>query len=211
LQEGEIQRVGLDKNIYVDVRIIAATNRDLSKEVEQGRFREDLYHRLSVFPLHIPALRDRIDDIPQLSSFILHNIKGKIGSSSVRVGKSAMHLLMQYDWPGNVRELQHVLMRAGLRSAAAINDNKGIIEPEHLGLEITRTKNIQHQVTTSIATEIIDADNKPFNEVVADFQRQIISKALVKHGNTWAKAARELQVDRANLYRLAKRLGINAN
>ena len=211
LQEGEIQRVGLDKNIYVDVRIIAATNRDLSKEVEQGRFREDLYHRLSVFPLHIPALRDRIDDIPQLGSFILNNIKGKIGSNSVRIGKSAMHLLMQYDWPGNVRELQHVLMRAALRAAARINDNKGIIEPEHLGLEIARTSNIQQPLTTQLMTPNIDTDNKSFNEVVADFQRQVISKTLAKHGNTWAKAARELQLDRANLYRLAKRLGISSS
>jgi len=211
LQEGEIQRVGLDKNIYVDVRIIAATNRDLSKEVEQGRFREDLYHRLSVFPLHIPALRERIDDIPQLGSFILNNIKGKLGSNSVRIGKSTMHLLMQYDWPGNVRELQHVLMRAALRAAAGTSDNKGIIEPEHLGLEITHTSNIQQPLTTQLMTSNIDTDNKPFNEVVADFQRQVISKALAKHGNTWAKAARELQLDRANLHRLAKRLGINSN
>lgn len=208
LQEGEIQRVGVDKNIYVDVRIIAATNRDLSKEVEQGRFREDLYHRLSVFPLHIPALRERIDDIPQLGSFILNNIKGKLGSNSVRIGKSAMHLLMQYDWPGNVRELQHVLMRAALRAAAGTSDNRGIIEPVHLGLEFTRANNTQKQLTTLIADT--DSNNKSLNEIVADFQRQIIIKTLAKHGNTWAKAARELQLDRANLYRLAKRLGVSS-
>ena len=221
LQEGEIQRVGVDKNIYVDVRIIAATNRDLSKEVEQGRFREDLYHRLRVFPLHIPALRERIDDIPQLGSFILNNIKDKLGSNGVRIGKPAMHLLMQYDWPGNVRELQHVLMRAALRTNASNNDlnlnrnktdNKGIIEPLHLGLDLTRSDlnpNHNHQKQEIILP--ITADNKPFNDVVADFQRQLIVKALANNGHVWAKAARELQLDRANLHRLAKRLGVVAN
>lgn len=208
LQEGEIQRVGVDKNIYVDVRIIAATNRDLSKEVEQGRFREDLYHRLSVFPLHIPPLRERIDDIPQLGRFILNNLKGKLGSIDVHIGKSAMPLLMQYDWPGNVRELQHVLMRAALRAAATIGEQKGVIEAAHLGLDISRSS-INSLYAKNLAS--LNADNMPFNEVVANFQRQLITKALANNGNVWAKAARELQLDRANLNRLAKRLGINSN
>ncbi|GAA5132577.1 nitric oxide reductase transcriptional regulator NorR [Thalassotalea piscium] len=203
LQEGEIQRVGMDKNIYVDVRIIAATNRNLLEEVEQGRFREDLYHRLSVFPLHIPALRNRIEDIPELSSFILDNIKGKLGTNNVKISQAAMELLMHYDWPGNVRELQHVLMRAGLRATTNTRGKQGMIEPEHLGLDIPTAAQIQD--TSALLTH----QNLPFNEAVANFQRKIIISALTSNDYIWAKAARELQLDRANLYRLSKRLGID--
>nr|WP_274620287.1 nitric oxide reductase transcriptional regulator NorR [Colwellia maritima] len=204
LQEGEIQRVGADKNIYVDVRIIAATNRDLSEEVAQGRFREDLYHRLSVFPLKVPALRERIDDIPLLSGFILHNLKGKIGTNNVRVSKSAMHQLLQYDWPGNVRELQHVLMRAALRAAATTSGKVGVIEINHLGLDfVVNNTDDSNNITPAITT-----DNKSFTEIVAEFQRQLITQAMEENDHVWAKAARQLQLDRGNLYRQAKRLGL---
>jgi anaerobic nitric oxide reductase transcription regulator len=204
IQEGEIQRVGADKNFYVDVRIIAATNRDLSEEVAQGRFREDLYHRLSVFPLNVPPLRERIDDIPQLSGFILNNIKGKIGTNNVRVSKTAMHQLMQYDWPGNVRELQHVLMRAALRAAASAEGKAAVIELKHLGLDFVADS---AEESGSI-TPLISTENKSFNEILSDFQRQLITKAMEDNDHVWAKAARQLQLDRGNLYRQAKRLGL---
>ena len=204
IQEGEIQRVGADKNFYVDVRIIAATNRDLSEEVAQGRFREDLYHRLSVFPLNVPPLRERIDDIPQLSGFILNNIKGKIGTNNVRVSKTAMHQLMQYDWPGNVRELQHVLMRAALRAAASAEGKAAVIELKHLGLDF-----VAHSAEESGSiTPLISTENKSFNEILSDFQRQLITQAMEDNDHVWAKAARQLQLDRGNLYRQAKRLGL---
>lgn len=230
LQEGEIQRVGVDKNIYVDVRVIAATNRDLAKEVEQGRFREDLYHRLSVFPLKIPALRERLDDIVQLSRFILTNLQGKLGANRVDISDEAIHLLMQYDWPGNVRELQHVLMRAALRANANNNNTENniknnsqsqhtrIIEPIHLGLSLDLTSgsdlnaSLSQKQTdlTHNTTSMLPASNtkQAFNDIVGDFQRQLIKKSLASNGNVWAKAARELQLDRANLFRLAKRLGV---
>lgn len=204
LQEGEIQRVGADKNIYVDVRIIAATNRDLSEEVAQGRFREDLYHRLSVFPLNVPPLRQRLDDISLLSGFILTNIKGKIGTDNVRVSKSAMQKLVQYDWPGNVRELQHVLMRAALRAAANAHGKAAVIEAKHLGLDIVNQAS-QSDDSTSLAVDMAD---KSFNEMVSDFQRQLIKQAMAENDQVWAKAARQLQLDRGNLYRQAKRLGL---
>jgi len=204
IQEGEIQRVGADKNFYVDVRIIAATNRDLSEEVAQGRFREDLYHRLSVFPLNVPPLRERIDDIPQLSGFILNNIKGKIGTNNVRVSKTAMHQLMQYDWPGNVRELQHVLMRAALRAAASAEGKAAVIELKHLGLDFVADSADER----SSITPLISTENKSFNEILSDFQRQLITQAMEDNDHVWAKAARQLQLDRGNLYRQAKRLGL---
>jgi anaerobic nitric oxide reductase transcription regulator len=229
IQEGEIQRVGADKNIYVDVRIIAATNRNLSEEVAQGRFREDLYHRLSVFPLNVPPLRDRIDDIPLLSGFILKNIKGKIGTNNVRMSKTVLHKLMQYDWPGNVRELQHVLMRAALRAAANTKGKVGVIELKHLGLEfVEQNQAVKSQRTEKIANQkpgddqdfdtnemrsnniapLISTENKSYNEILSDFQRQLITQAMDENDHVWAKAARQLQLDRGNLYRQAKRLGL---
>jgi anaerobic nitric oxide reductase transcription regulator len=204
IQEGEIQRVGADKNIYVDVRIIAATNRDLSAEVAKGRFREDLYHRLSVFPLKVPSLRERMDDIPLLCGFIINSIKGKIGSDNVRVSKSAMNKLIQYDWPGNVRELQHVIMRGALRSSANAAGKKAVIEPSHLGLDFAAV----NEADLSKNIPAVSSDNRSFNDVVADFQRQLIKQTMAENDQVWAKAARQLQLDRGNLYRQAKRLGL---
>jgi anaerobic nitric oxide reductase transcription regulator len=204
IQEGEIQRVGVDKNIYVDVRIIAATNRDLAEEVSKGNFREDLYHRLSVFPLKVPPLRERIEDIPQLCGFILNSIKGKLSINEVRLTKGSMTQLQQYGWPGNVRELQHVLMRAALRAATTPVGLIGIIEPYHLGLEGSMgSVALNHSIAAPIVTE-----NKSYNEIVSDFQRQLILQTMEENDNVWAKAARQLQLDRGNLYRQAKRLGL---
>lgn len=204
IQEGEIQRVGADNNIYVDVRIIAATNRDLAEEVSKGNFREDLYHRLSVFPLKVPSLRERIDDIPLLSGFILSSLKGKIGSNNVRINKLAMNNLEQYDWPGNVRELQHVLMRAALRASINTTTGVSVITPKHLGID----SSLEATTTNQSNDNIVNASNKSFNEAVADFQRQLINQSMAENNNVWAKAARQLELDRGNLYRQAKRLGL---
>ena len=149
-------------------------------------------------------MRERIDDIPQLSGFILNNIKGKIGTNNVRVSKTAMHQLMQYDWPGNVRELQHVLMRAALRAAASAEGKAAVIELKHLGLDF-----VAHSAEESGSiTPLISTENKSFNEILSDFQRQLITQAMEDNDHVWAKAARQLQLDRGNLYRQAKRLGL---
>lgn len=111
LQEKEIDRLG-GRTIPIDVRVIATTNRDLAKEVKEGRFREDLFYRLSVFPIYIPALRDRRDDIPLLVRHFLSIYSRKIGKEIEGVGKKAMQMLLNYDWPGNVRELENCMYRA---------------------------------------------------------------------------------------------------
>jgi anaerobic nitric oxide reductase transcription regulator len=218
LQEGEIQRVGVDKNIYVDVRVIAATNRDLNKEVALGRFREDLYHRLSVFPLVIPPLRDRMDDLEKLGQCILLNIKGGLRAKNISIGESAMQLFKQYNWPGNVREYQHVLMRAALRT---VNEglNKNIIEARHLGEEFftnslssssllpsSEVLTYQENITGNISKN--SSRSKSLTEMVNEFQCHVITNSLAVHNNVWTKTADALQIDRANLNRLAKRLGL---
>jgi formate hydrogenlyase transcriptional activator len=116
LQEREIERVGGKGSIKVNVRVIAATNRDLEKEVEAGRFRIDLYYRLNIFPISLPALRERKADIPELALFFLNRFNKKLGKKIIGISKKAMQNLMEYSWPGNIRELEHQLERAVLLS-----------------------------------------------------------------------------------------------
>lgn len=117
LQEKEIERVGGNKTIKVDVRIVAATNRDLVKEVAEGRFRSDLYYRLNIFPISLPPLRDRKEDIPLLASYFVRRFAKKAGRQITTFSDIAMHHMMQYNWPGNVRELEHVIERCVLLSS----------------------------------------------------------------------------------------------
>lgn len=111
LQENLIQRVGADKDIKVDVRVIAATNKDLKKEIAEGRFREDLYHRLAVILIKVPALNDRREDIPELVNFFAAKIVQEQGSAPKKFSKEAIKLLQEYDWTGNIRELRNVIER----------------------------------------------------------------------------------------------------
>ena len=116
LQEGEFERVGSSKTRRVDVRVIAATNRDLEKDVAEGRFRADLYYRLGVFPIALPALRERPEDIPQLVWFFIHRHQRELGRRITRVPAAVMQALQRHDWPGNIRELENVVERAMIRS-----------------------------------------------------------------------------------------------
>jgi two-component system response regulator HydG len=111
LQEGELQRVGGNKNIKVDVRLIAATNKDLLAEVQKGAFRNDLYYRLRVIELTIPPLRQRVDDIPALAEYFFKKLRLRTNTTVKRIGQSAMNALLSYPWPGNVRELRNVIER----------------------------------------------------------------------------------------------------
>jgi len=116
LQEGEFERVGSSRTRRVDVRLIAATNQDLDGAVREKRFRQDLYYRLSVFPIVVPPLRDRLDDIPQLVWAFVTRLQRRLGRHIERVPRPVMEALQRYDWPGNVRELQNVVERAMIRS-----------------------------------------------------------------------------------------------
>jgi PAS domain S-box-containing protein len=141
LQEREFERVGDDKTMNADVRIIAATNRDLETEVREGRFREDLYYRLSVFPLTVPPLRERVEDIVPLSQHFIKLICRDLGRIPLRLGRQAMETLQHHDWPGNIRELRNVIERAiimtkgdRLRLELAMRDSRPIaassLQPE---------------------------------------------------------------------------------
>jgi len=122
LQENRIQRVGSDKSIKVDVRVVAATNKDLKKEIEQGRFREDLYHRLAVILIEVPPLNERRDDIPLLVNFFSTKIASEQGTATKQFSTSAMKLLKSYNWTGNIRELRNVVERLIILGADEITD-----------------------------------------------------------------------------------------
>ena len=127
LQEGEFERVGSSKTLSVDVRIIAATNRELEAEVAAGRFREDLYYRLNVMPIYMPPLRSRLEDLPDLAQFLVERISKRQGRP-VKINDGALRLLIQYDWPGNIRELENCLERS------AVMAEDGCIDHDILGL-----------------------------------------------------------------------------
>jgi DNA-binding NtrC family response regulator len=132
LQEGKITRVGADKDINVDVRVIAATNKDLLKEVEEKRFRLDLYHRLSVILIHVPSLNERKDDIPLLVDRFLTDICNEYGVAKKSVDADAINLLQEYNWTGNIRELRNVVERLIILSGKAISaeDVKSYVVPK---------------------------------------------------------------------------------
>jgi len=120
LQEKEIDRIGGKYPITINVRIIAATNRDLKKEVDEGRFRSDLYYRLHVFPIFVPALRHRLEDIPLLANHFIQKLTARLGKKITGITAKAMDLLMKHDWPGNIRELENCIERSILLSATPV-------------------------------------------------------------------------------------------
>ena len=126
-----MQSVGADEIKQVDVRIIAATNRDLAAEIEMGRFRADLYHRLNAFEIALPPLRDRVDDVALLAGHFLDVSASKLGMGPMRLSPGTMDLLQCHDWPGNVRELEHGIMRGVLR-AKRVPHGASVVEPSHL-------------------------------------------------------------------------------
>jgi anaerobic nitric oxide reductase transcription regulator len=213
LQNNEIQPVGQDQVQTIDVRVLAATNRDLKHEVEECRFRADLYHRLSVYPIRVPALRERNGDIALLAGYFLEQARRKLGLTHLTLNQDALKLLSQYNWPGNVRELEHVFNRAALKARAAQQSDKAIVAvtPKDIGdLEWNAAPNhSQHKENDNVAISEVKIDTADGLRVATDnFQAQLVSQALIEADFNWAEAGRQLKVDRANLTRLAKRLGI---
>ncbi|GHB10143.1 anaerobic nitric oxide reductase transcriptional regulator [Modicisalibacter luteus] len=218
LQEGEIQPLGSEHPQRVDVRIIAVTNRDLAAEVEAGRFREDLYHRLSAFPLQVPPLRDRREDIPLLAGSFLEENRVRLGLANLRLTEDAEVALKAWHWPGNVRELEHTLSRAALRAFGdrMRQDDATESSQQRTALYITRT-HLDLPTDSANESDAEDADlpvaaNQTvwmaLREATDNFQRRYIYRALASHGDNWAATARALETDSGNLHRLGKRLGL---
>ena len=200
LQYGDIQRVGDDRSLRVDVRVLAATNRDLREEVLAGRFRADLFHRLSVFPLSVPALRERDEDVILLAGYFCEQCRLRMRLGRVILSPAARAHLAGYQWPGNVRELEHAIHRAVVLACAASASDEVILEPGHFAFTSSGEPVVERRV--------VNAQAQNLREATDAFQRQAIVQALQSQQNNWAATARALSLDVGNLHRLAKRLGI---
>jgi anaerobic nitric oxide reductase transcription regulator len=206
LQSGEVQRVGADAATKVDVRIIAATNRDLAVEVAQGRFRPDLYHRLDVFPLRIPALRERRTDIAILAGFFLDRYRAQLGLAKVVLAPSALPVLEAGEWPGNVRELDHVIARAVLRAQMRTAQGQPIrIEVADLDPAATTAP---ADVERDTLAHRVACGQLKLRDAVEELKSAAIARTLEETGGNWAEAARRLGMDRSNLHHMAHRLGV---
>ncbi len=213
LQTGELQRVGSDRTFSVDVRVLAATNRDLEREVAAGRFRADLYHRLAVYPLTVPPLRERRDDVLVLASYFLDTARARLGLPPLRLTPDARVALLGYDWPGNVRELEHLLQRAALR-ASTLTKNSAcvVIAADHLALgDGARPTGVARAHPERTLERKRARARLPLAEAVARYKRELVKEALEEANGNLSKAARALHVDRGNLHRLAKRLQVTTD
>jgi anaerobic nitric oxide reductase transcription regulator len=201
VQFGEIQRLGSDRNHQIDVRLLAATNRNLADEVKAGRFRADLYHRLSIYPLQVPPLRERREEIPVLAGHFLDQARVRLGLKRLSMAPAALRALAEYSWPGNVRELEHVVLRAALRASSRQGEVK-VVESEDLDIAGPHHRAAPRAQAANLggAASLAGA--------VDEFQRQVIRTALAEAQGNWSEAARALGIDRGNLHRLARRLGL---
>ncbi|OAT51357.1 nitric oxide reductase transcriptional regulator NorR [Providencia heimbachae] len=202
LQYGDIQRVGDDSNLRVNVRVLAATNRDLREEVLKGQFRADLFHRLSVFPLLVPPLKERGEDIILLAGYFCEQYRLRFGLSRVILSPPLRTYLLNYPWPGNVRELEHAIHRAIVLARASSNKDEIILQPQHFIFENS------HDTNTGIPENTLIVPAKNLRDATEDFQRKMITQILEKNHHNWSASARDLEMNIANLHRLAKRLGL---
>jgi len=207
LQHGEIQRVGSDKVHRVNVRVIAASNRNLEREVESGRFRADLYHRLAVFPLHVPPLRERRTDIPVLAAHFADMAARRLGLASARVTDRARVSLSNGDWPGNVRELENVVSRGVLRASFGQAPHETVtLDADALDVGFATVKATSGAPVS--APTPAPGERGPLAERVERFERQAILEAVARNNGNWAAAARDLGLHRSNLHHRARRLGL---
>jgi transcriptional regulator with GAF, ATPase, and Fis domain len=203
IEAREIERVGGGKPIRIDVRILAATNKDLTRAVADGTFREDLFFRLNVIPMQLPPLRDRPGDLPALVRHFSARHRTRTGRPLVTWQPEALAALGGYRWPGNVRELANVVERLAIL---------------HAGSEVSRTDVLQvipqaaHGAATAHSASdragADPADGLPLSDALDVYERRLIAAALTHSDGNVAEAARRLQTDRPNLYRRMRRLGL---
>ncbi len=202
LQDGEIIRVGGNKTIKVDVRIIAATNRNLQEMVSDGSFRLDLFYRLNIINIHIPPLRERKEDIVDLTTHFVRKYRAAFGRKISFLSQPVLNHLLQHNWPGNVRELENVIQRAVLM---AKND---VITAQELHLDSSEIHAPKTTGSTPHFTETLS--NKPLKEILADVEKEVIAASLKNHTGNVNTVSEELVLGKTALYDKMKRYGISA-
>ena len=193
LQDKEIRRLGGKDNIKVDVRIIAATNKDLEKEVATAKFREDLYYRLKVITVELPPLRERKEDIPALVTFFIDKYNKEFGKRVKAIADSAMKALLDYHWPGNIRQLESVTERAVL-----------ICDTDVIGMN-----DIRGELKLSRSGGILDIEIPDEGINFEDLEKELIKKAMLKSNNVAAKAARLLGMSYKTFWYRLEKFGLN--
>ncbi len=188
LEELKIERIGGTYPIEIDIRVISSTNKNLEEEVAKGNFRKDLFYRLNVFPIYVPPLRERREDIPYLARYFIRKFSVKYRRDVEDISEGALKVLMDYDWPGNVRELKNLMERL------VITVNKRVIEEKDLPFPLGSTFSTDRPVSLKEAKEL--------------FEREYIMKLLKKNDWNISRTAEELGIERAHLYRKLKSYGI---
>ncbi len=203
LQENKITRVGGEKEISVDVRIIAATNKDLFKEIEQNNFRMDLYHRLSVIIIHVPSLNERREDIPEIAQSFLEEICGEYGIPVKKFEAAALDALMQINWTGNIRELHNMIERLIILSDKSITK-------EDVYLNANRSSNHinESSIVLSSPSSSDFSKYKSFQEFKDETEKEYILSKLEKNGWNVSKTADEMEIQRSHLYNKIEKYGL---
>ncbi len=196
LEEKQFERIGGGEKIHADVRIIAATNRNLPREVEAGRFRDDLYFRLNVFPIFVPALRDRKEDIPTIAEHFVGEICAEHGKERKRFSRDAMERLLAHDWPGNVRELRNVVERLVILSAG----------PSIAEETVTRVLAVEPSREESPPASGFEQEH--FRDAVLAFEKEFLTRKLRENDFNISRTAEKLGLDRTSIHRKMKQLAI---
>jgi transcriptional regulator with GAF, ATPase, and Fis domain len=203
LEQHEIMPIGETRPQRVDVRVLAATNADLEQRVAEGKFREDLYYRLSVIRIHVPPLRERREEIPHLSTYFLREASERLGKPDIHLSSDVLDVFSQYWWPGNVRQLKNEIQRT-----VALSVPGGTIGPDHLSPEVgaTRMPNpgplTRRPLARGAATTLASA--------VEQVERDLIQGALDRSSGNISEAARTLGLTRRGLYLKLRRLGLDS-
>ncbi|MFH0975646.1 MAG: sigma-54 dependent transcriptional regulator [Spirochaetota bacterium] len=195
LQEQQFERVGGNDPVTVDVRVIAATNIDVKKAIEEGRFREDLYYRLNVIPIHVPSLAERKEDIPVLTKYFLNIFSKEHGLGEKEMTDDAMNFLIKHNWPGNVRELKNIIERLTIMVQSDVIDKDDIAR--HIG--------------SYDYEDVMSGDTSTLKQAREEFEKEYIIRALKKNNNNISSTARELGIERTNLHRKVKQYDINVD
>jgi two-component system, NtrC family, nitrogen regulation response regulator NtrX len=193
LETGELQRIGAETVTHIDARVVAATNRRLDDAVSNGGFREDLFFRLNVFPIHLPPLRERLEDLPALVAHLAERVRPRHAATFTQ---AALEALVSYSWPGNIRELANLVERLSILSGPVV-DAPAV-------RQVLRGPSSPPPSADSPAVQL----GRPLNDALDEYERNFIGAALAQAEGNMAEAARILQTDRGNLYRRMRRLGL---
>lgn len=201
LEGQEFQRVGGTKTLKADVRVIAASNKNLEEEIKKGNFREDLYYRLNVIPLEVPPLRQRPDDIALLVRHFLNEFSSEYGQKPKTIDDNALALFLNYQWPGNVRELRNIIERLIIMVPGPV------LRAEDVPPPVASTKQEQHPASTAPGSRN-GHNHATLKDARAEFEREFITQKLREYSGNVSRTADEIGVERSNLHRKIKALGI---